>query len=136
MKKLIKIALLVIASISVSLSFALFNSNNDDIISDIAAAIKSGNAANVSKYFNTTIDLTVPAGEGTYSKTQAEQILKDFFTKNPPKSFTINHQGASNDGSLFAIGTYISGSTSYRSYFLLKKIASGYCIHQLEFEED
>jgi hypothetical protein len=136
MKKFFKIMLLFIATISVSLSFAIYNNTSEDIISEISAAIKSGNAANVSKYFNTTIDLTVPSGEGTFSKTQAEQILKDFFTKNPPKTFTINHQGASNDGSLFAIGTYVSGSTSYRSYFLLKKVAAGYCIQQLEFEVD
>ena len=136
MRKFIKIMLLFIATISISLPLALSNNNNQDIINEIATAIKSGNAANVSRYFNTTIDLTVPSGEGTYSKTQAEQILKNFFTKNPPKSFSINHQGSSNDGSLFAIGTYISGSTSYRSYFLLKKVASGYVIQQLEFEEN
>ncbi len=135
MKKYFKTALMIIATVSVALSFA-FKNNSNDIISDIGSAIKSGNAANVSKYFHSSVDLTVPSGEGSYSKSQAELILKNFFTKNPPSSFAIKHQGASNDGSLFAIGTYTSGALSYRTYFLVKKIGDSYLIHQLEFEEE
>lgn len=135
MKKYFKTALMILITASVALSFA-FKNNSNDIISDISTAIKSGNAANVSKYFHSSVDLTIPASEGSYSKSQAELILKNFFTNNPPKSFTIKHQGASNDGSLFAIGTYVSGNLSYRTYFLVKKIGESYLIHQLEFEEE
>lgn len=135
MKKYIKLAILIIATSSVAFSFA-FNNKSSDIISEIATAIKSGNASSVSAYFHSSVDLTVPSGEGSYSKSQAELILKSFFTKNPPKSFAIKHQGSSNDGSLFAIGTYLSGDTSYRTYFLVKKIGTAYLIHQLEFEEE
>lgn len=110
------------------------NSMND-VIADIGTAIKSGTASNVSKYFNSTLDLSTPDNEGTYSKTQAELILKDFFTKNPPSTFSINHQGSSTDGSLYAIGTYATSSLSFRTYFLLKKVDSGFLIQKLEFEE-
>ena len=105
-----------------------------DIITEIGNAIKSGKAINVSKYFNSTLDLATPNNEGTYSKIQAELILKDFFTKNPPTSFTLNHKGSSTDGSLYAIGTYVSNIGSYRTYFLLKKVSNNYLIQKLEFE--
>ena len=132
MKRISTIIILIAISTTISASF-IFNSQND-IITDIGNAIKSGVAANVSKYFNSTLDLTTPDNEGTYSKTQAELILKDFFTKNPPESFTINHSGASNDGSLYSIGTYVSGSESFRTYFLLKKSGTSSLIQKLEFE--
>jgi hypothetical protein len=104
---------------------------------EIGIAIKAGNAAVLAKYFNNTLDLVVPGQELTCSKTQAEQILKDFFQKNPPKSFKINHQGASKDGSQFSIGTYVStADKSFRTYFLLKKSGTSMLIQQLQFEAE
>ena len=133
MKKILTIFLLLAVTTTISASLILFDSN--DIITDIGNSIKSGDASSVSKYFNSTLDMSTTDNEGTYSKTQAELILKDFFTKNPPTSFTINHQGSSNDGSLYAIGTYLSGASSFRTYFLLKKVNTGYFIQKLEFEK-
>lgn len=107
-----------------------------EINSKIAAAIKTANARDLSNYFNNTIDLTIPGNEGTYSKGQAEMIVKSFFVKHPPSSFTLNHQGKSNDGSHYAIGTYKSGATAFRTYFLLKVLSGQPLIHQLKFETD
>ncbi len=104
MKRFATVLILMAITITLSASFIVLGTS--DIITDIEKAIQSGNAANVSKYFNSTLDITVPKNEGTFSKTQAEMIVKDFFTKNPIKSFTINHKGTSNDGSKYAIGTY------------------------------
>lgn len=130
-------AIIILALALTSTIFASFIFRpHFDIISDIADAIKNGNSATVATYFNSTIDLTVPDNEGTYSKTQAELILKDFFTKHPPASFSVNHNGSSNDGSLYAIGTYSTSSGSYRTYFLLKKSGSSYVIQKLEFEAE
>lgn len=134
MKRIAAIVLVLTVTSTIFASFVL--RQQYDIITDIAGAIKNGNSADVAKYFNTTIDLTVPDNEGTYSKTQAELILKDFFTKNPPSSFTVNHNGSSNDGSLYAIGTYNADSGSYRTYFLLKKSGTSYLIQKLEFESE
>ncbi len=134
MKKIAAIVLMLTVTSAIFASFVL--NQNNDIISDIANAIKNGNSADVAKYFNTTVDLSIPDNEGAYSKTQAELILKDFFTKNPPTSFTVNHNGSSNDNSLYAIGTYTAKSGSYRTYFLLKKSGTDYLIEKLEFESE
>ena len=123
-------------AITITLSASFIVLGASDIITDIEKAIQSGNAANVSKYFNSTLDITVPKNEGTFSKTQAEMIVKDFFTKNPIKSFTINHKGTSNDGSKYGIGTYINtAGISYRTYFLLKKVEQNFLIQKLEFDD-
>lgn len=108
--------------------------NAQDMNAQVTQAIKSSNAAELSKYFNSSIDLTIPESEGTYSKVQAEQILKSFFTKFPPVSFSINHKGSSNDGSMYAIGTYKSKTRSFRTYYLTKPINGQHLIHQLKFE--
>ena len=106
-----------------------------DIVSNkVIEAITKGNASELSKLFNSTIDINIPENEGTYSKNQAEIIVKKFFKKNPVTKFTINHSGSSNDGSKYSIGTYISNDKTYRVYFLLKKTSEKYFIQQLQFE--
>jgi len=125
-------ALLAIAFITLS-SFSL---SVTDIIDNISTAIRAGNAKELAKFFNTNIDVTIPGYEGVYSKTQAEQIIKGFFTTHPPKSFSIIHQGASKDGSQYSIGNYASDKKSFRSYFLLKKTNEQFLLHQLRFEPE
>lgn len=106
-----------------------------NISSSVVAAIKSGNAKELATCFNSNIELTVPDKDGTYSKSQAEIIMKDFFQKHPPKSFSINHNGSSKDMSKFFIGSYMSGSEEYRIYFLMKSMSGKMVIQQLQIEE-
>ena len=106
----------------------------DNVSNKVIEAISNGNASQLSKLFNLTIDINIPENEGTYSKNQAEIIVKKFFKKNPVTKFTINHSGSSNDGSKYSIGTYISNDKTYRVYFLLKKTSEKYFVQQLQFE--
>jgi ribosome biogenesis GTPase A len=106
-----------------------------DISDDVASAMKTGNASNVAKFFPANVDLKVLNKEDVYSKAQAELILKDFFAKNPIKSFAVIHKGTSKNGDQFAIGTYESTTgKKFRTYFLFKKEKTGLTIQQLRFE--
>jgi hypothetical protein len=106
-----------------------------DISDEVAASVKTGNAASVAKYFSANVDLKILDKEDVYSKAQAELILKDFFSKNPIKSFEVIHKGTSKNGDQFAIGTYESASgKKFRTYFLFKKEGAGLAIQQLRFE--
>ena len=53
-------------------------------LENIAAAISSGNSKELATYFDNTVEVKIANKEGAYSKSQAEAIIKDFFTKNPP----------------------------------------------------
>lgn len=106
-----------------------------EIPGQIISSFKDGDASKLSQYFNQTIELTFFEKEEIYSKTQAEIILRDFFTKNPPKQFTILHEGGK-ESSKYAIGRYTSNSKTYRITFLLKTINSKVFIHQLRIENE
>ena len=110
-------------------------SAQNDIGSRIKLTIESGDAISMAKHFNKSIDLTTPNVDNTVSQNHATQVLKNFFSKYPPTSFTINHDGNSNDGSLYIIGTYKSGTNTFRVYILLRKDPEKYKIFQLQFEE-
>lgn len=107
-----------------------------DTFDDVVNALKQSNAKDVSKFFNSTVELTVVNTEGVYSKPQAEMILKDFFAANPPKTVTIQHRGSSSQGSKYAIANYTTAQGKYRVYIFMKESAGGMLIHELRFEKE
>jgi Domain of unknown function (DUF4783) len=101
----------------------------------ISLAIKAGNAGELSKYMNSTIELLLLDKEDFYKKSVAETILKNFFTEYQTKDFTIRHQGAKNDAQ-YAIGNLKTEKGDFRVYFLLKKVDQELLIHQIRIESD
>ena len=101
----------------------------------ISIAIRAGNAAELSKYMNSTIELLLLDKEDFYKKNVAETILKDFFAEYQTKDFTIRHQGAKNDAQ-YAIGNLKTEKGDFRVYFLLKKVDQELLIHQIRIESD
>ena len=105
-----------------------------DIINDVKEAIKLGSSKEIVRYLNNSIDITIDGKMDSYSKTQAEFILKDFFKKNPPSSFVIVHQGASKGGSPYATGQFASTNENvYLVWVRLKKINEKFLIHEMSF---
>ncbi len=124
---------LVMLSGIVPFSISFVQSVN--VTQEVSTAIREGNARNVAKFFGSNVDLKLPENEGTFSKNQAELLLRNFFSRNSPSSFTTNHQGSSRDGSVYLIGAYTAkNGNQYRTYFLLKKVSDQMVLHQLQFE--
>ncbi len=101
----------------------------------ISAAIKSGNAAELAKYMNPTVELLLLQTEDFYKRNVAETILRDFFNEYHTKDFIIRHQGARNDAQ-YAIGNLETEKGVFRVYFLLKKVNQELLIHQIRIEPD
>lgn len=100
----------------------------------ISAAIKVGNYKELSKHFDTKVELTIASKEDSYSKAQAELIIKDFFTKAKVSSYQVIHRGKSPDGAKYAIGTLTNSNGKYRTYILTKDVGGSTRIQQLRFE--
>lgn len=107
-----------------------------DVGDDIAAAIRAGNASRLGDLFSSTVNLSVPGNDGSFSKAQAEIIMNDFFKKYPPSSFSVTNQGSSAGGSLYTVGTYVSGKSTFRTYYLIKNFGSSFQLQILKFEQD
>src|SRR5688572_13856558 len=104
---------------------------------NINMAIRSGNAKEISKFFSSNVNLKIFDKEEVYSKTQAELILKDFFTKNTVKSYAMLHQGNSKNGAQYLIGKLETSSGIYRTYVYIKKEAgNNFFIQELRIEVD
>ncbi len=116
-------------------SYAATIQEQTKIPGGISIAIKAGNAAELAKFMNPTIELLLLDKEDFYKKNVAETILKDFFKEYQTRDFTIRHQGAKNDAQ-YAIGNLKTEKGSFRVYFLLKRVDNKLLIHQIRIEPD
>jgi len=116
-------------------SLAFITQDQTKIPSGISLAIKAGNATELSKYMNSTVELLLLDKEDFYKKVVAETILKDFFNEYHTKDFIIRHQGARNDAQ-YAIGNLETEKGNFRVYILLKKVNQELLIHIIRIESD
>ena len=102
-------------------------------INDVVNAIKLGNATQMAKYFDNNVELSMPEKSSSYSKSQAELVLKDFFGNYPVKNFETIHKGE-NAGSEYCIGTLVTKNGSFRTTIFMKQKADGQVLQELRFE--
>lgn len=118
-----------------ALLFSLLSFTASLSIDDVMNALKKGNSAELSKYFDARIDVSLPDKSDNYSKKQAELILKDFFAANPVKSFVVKHKGEMN-GSQFCIGSLQTRNGNYRTKLYMKKKGNVEVLQEIAFQSE
>lgn len=81
---------------------------------EIVAALRIGSAERLARYFDQAVDITLPDKSNTFSKGQAELVLRDFFEQHKVRNFVVQHSG-SNPTSNFIIGTLSTASGEFRT---------------------
>lgn len=118
---------------SLILIISLSSLTNATGIDDVLTALKTGNASQVARYFDQTVDITLPGKSNNYSKSQAEIVLKDFFRINSIRSFSIIHQGE-NAGSQYCIGNLVTSNGTFRTTIFMKQKGDKQALQELRFE--
>ncbi len=106
------------------------------IFAPMKDAVKAGNAKELVKHLNTSVDLNLEGEVNTYSRAQAEFVLRDFFKKHAPTDFNIVHTGSSKGGLQFAIGKYQSGTDSYDVLMRVREVEKDFLIHEMSFVKE
>jgi Domain of unknown function (DUF4783) len=109
-------------------SFTIF-ANIDEIVN----SLRTGNAAEMAKFFDNTVEITLPDKSNSYSRSQAEVVLRDFFVNNPVKSFEILHKGE-NAGSQYCIGTLITKNATFRTTVFMKQKGNRHTLQEIRIE--
>lgn len=109
--------LFLMACVMVGLTAYSVASDADSIVN----ALKQGNAAQFSNYFDNFIDLKLPGKDEikNVGKTQASITVKDFFNDNDIKGFESVSQRESN-GTMYIAGKLVGSSKTYNITMLMK----------------
>ena len=102
-------------------------------IEEVVTAMRSGNANQLSRYFDDRIDIQLPSKSDNYSRTQAEMILKDFFSSNEVKNFQVKHKGE-NNGAQFCIGLLQTRNGNYRTKLYMKQKGDRQVLQEIGFQ--
>lgn len=111
-----------------------------DVFDGVEAALRAGSAKDLAKHFDSKVSLSFADEKATdYSKTQAEFVMKNFFSKNPPTGFAYNFPTPSESvrkDKRYVIGTYTHRSGSYTTLIRVKDSGGKFLIHSIDFIKD
>lgn len=118
-----------LVGIALLLSSFAYQSNIDGVI----GALRAGNSSELSKYFDDKIELTLPDKSDSYSKAQAQLIVKDFFSNNGVRGFELKHKGDS-PGGQFCIGTLQTNTGNFRTNVFMKIKGGKEVVKEIRFQ--
>lgn len=110
-----------------SFSFAL-----RDINDDINNALKQGNASEIVKNFADRVSIKVLNQEDLLSKSQAQALIEDFFSKHKVKNYQTSHTSIVNGDQQFITGSLDTMNGKFRISILVR----GNVISQFRIETD
>lgn len=116
------------------LAMTMCLANINDVIDDIASCIKGGNTKELSKYFSSTVSMTLLNDEGIYSRVQAEIILRDFFGKNTPTSVKIAHRLDSNPNFRYVVLNLETPKDTFRVSYKLTNNDNAFQVTEFRVE--
>lgn len=117
--------------VAVLVVFSSFDQQNS--IDGVIGALRTGNASDLSKFFDDNIEVTLPVKSDSYSKAQAQVIVNDFFTNNGVKGFELKHKGDS-PGGHYCIGTLQTKSGNFRAHVFMKSRGNKEVVKEIRFQ--
>jgi hypothetical protein len=130
------IMLIPLLLMSIFAAFSQEEKNNANLPwPEITEALGTGNAKSLARHFSNMVDLGLPQKDDSYSKSQGEIIMGDFFEKCPAQTFEVIQKGEISHKSHFAICKYHTAKTKYRVSIHLQFEDQAYLISKIKFEK-
>ncbi|MBS1772911.1 MAG: DUF4783 domain-containing protein [Bacteroidetes bacterium] len=104
-------------------------------LEDVTNGIRSGNVTIMAKYFDNNVAITISNNQSIYSKAQAEIVLRDFFTKNPVKEFTVRQGGPNGTTAKYAVGSLETANGTFQVYLVMKQKEENFVLREIRFEK-
>ena len=133
MERTLKILALSVGLLLTLSGVARAQTGEYDVFVPISKYISLGDAESLSAWFADDLDVTLESVSNNCSKSQARQIVRSFFEKNQPRSFSISHT-AGKGNMKYAIGTLKTGGETFLVTIFVNIDGAGYKIQHLKIE--
>jgi len=141
MKSILGLAVLTLSLVLVSFRpvYTIDKSNytldeSNYTLDEITGAMRVGNAGELSRYLDSRVDISLPDKSDTYSKIQAEMIIRDFFTTNGVRDFLIKKRVNNGGGSEFCIGVLETRNGDYKTTLFVRQKGNLQLLQELRFQ--
>ena len=133
--KTIFILLLVLSSFSNALGQEELNYKA--YFQEIEEIVRANSSRALAEHLFDKVEIKINGNRKEYSKSQAEAVLKNFFQDNSATTFDFVHDGKNSGRDLiYAIGDFVTTSSTYRLVMRAKKFEESYKIFRIEFTKE
>jgi hypothetical protein len=115
------------------MALVLISYRSFDNMDAVVTAIRTGNVTRLSPFFDSRVDISLPDKSDTYSRTQAEMVIGDFFSNNTVQNFKITQQGESG-GTFFCTGLLVTRSGNFRTTMFFKQKGDKHYLQEIRFQ--
>ena len=133
MKLLFRFILLMVSCFVFSTTNA---QGNHPAMEEVINAMKTNRGQGISRYFDAFVPIAINNTQSNYSHNQAEQVLKDFFDKNPQKDFTVITNGSTDNRSRYAIATFTTPNGKYSMYLLMRQKDNSFVVKEIRLTKE
>src|SRR6185295_5597088 len=116
-----------------AMALVLVSYRSFDNMDAVVTAIRAGNVNQLSSFFDVRVDISLPDKSDTYSKTQAEMVIGDFFNTNGLQNFKITQQGESG-GTIFCAGVLHTRTGNYRTTLFFRHKGDKHFLQEIRFQ--
>ncbi len=121
-----------LAIVAIALVLGSFKSPSFEI-DTVVGAFRTGNVDQIVPYLDYRVDISLPEKTDTYSKSQAEMIIRDFFENNGVRNFQVKQKGE-NSGSEFCIGVLQTRNGNYQTCLFMKQKGDKQFLQEIRFQ--
>ncbi len=104
-------------------------------LKEITIAIKNADTKTIYESCENTISLSIPDVNGKFSKTQARQILDQFFKSHPATNVKALNTKSKPEQSNFSIIEYQTQNKIYNIFIQFKKVDRNFFIQIIQIQE-
>src|SRR5262245_20616615 len=123
----------IFASLLALVMMTMSSFTQPSTIDEVIGALRSGDANELSKFFDDNVELTLPVKSDSYSRAQAQMILKDFFGNNGVTGFELKHKGDS-PGGHYCVGTLQTKTGNFRAHVFVKAKGGKEVVKEIRFQ--
>ena len=127
---------IALVSAGVLMLLSVWAQTNRAALEDVINAIKNNRVHDMTKYFDNFVPITISNNQAVYSHNQAEVVLNDFLSKNPPKDFQVMDSGVQTGNAKFAIAEFNSPGGRYSVYILMKMKDKNYLVKEIRISKE
>ena len=129
MKKIIFLSVAILLSVTALMA----QDSSRDVFTPISKYIGEGDYESLSVWFADNLELEVLGAVSNCTRSQAKLIMKDFFTRYTPKSFSIIHKSGKSPMK-YAIGVLSAGGENFRIILYVKTTERTSFIEQVKVD--
>jgi hypothetical protein len=121
----------LLASLTLGIFLTAFSVTSDMDV--VIGALKKNDASALAAFFDNTVDLTLPRKSNSYSKSQAQMVLRDFLAANPVIGFEVIYRNESSKAQ-YCVGNLLTSRATYRTTLFLKFRGGKAILQELRIE--